>query len=136
MFTTGCSSPTRTAELSGLCAPLGEATMGGRGSPAWLLLFVEKLLEWVRQRVVIYPGFSLWAQLSTAGGAFLACLVLLHLPKATQAIRPKESGAPGTSTTGSHSHSAVVLITSQSLGLCVSKTGFLCVNLAILKLPL
>lgn len=67
----------RTAELSGLCAPLWEATLGGRGWSAWLLLFVEKLLKWVRQKgrlLLLQPWGS-----AVLSGAFLAYCLVLHL---------------------------------------------------------
>lgn len=90
MFTAGCSrlTPPRTAELSGPCAPLREATLGGRGWSARLLLVVAKLLEWVRQRVG-YSCVSPGAQLSRGGPSlpspwFFAC-------QRAQVINPKET---------------------------------------------
>lgn len=55
-------------------------------------------------------------------GAFLFYSPLLHLPKATQAIKPRKSRAraPGTSATGSHGHSVAVFTTSPWLALFVS----------------
>jgi hypothetical protein len=103
----------RTAELSGLCAPLWEATLGGRGWSAWLLLFVEKLLKWVRQKgrlLLLQPWGS-----AVLSGAFLAYCLVLHLPKNTS-DQPQENRAIGTSTTGIHGHSPIALILSQSLG--------------------
>lgn len=71
----------RTAELSGLCALLWEATLGGRGWSAWLLLFVEKLLEWVRQKGRLFL-LQPWGS-AVQSGAFLTCPLVLHLPENT-----------------------------------------------------
>lgn len=93
----------RTAELSGPCAPLREATLGGRGWSAQLLLFVAKLLEWVRQRVG-YSCVSPGAQLSRGEPSlpspwFFTC-------QRAQVINPKETRSHGTSPTGicGHTH--------------------------------
>lgn len=79
----------RTAELSGLCAPLWEATLGGRGWSAWLLLFVEKLLKWVRQKgrlLLLQPWGS-----AVLSGAFLAYCLVLHLRSGRGGGSPRET---------------------------------------------
>lgn len=77
----------RTAELSGLCAPLWEVTLGGRGWSTWLLLFAEKLLEWVRQKGRLFL-LQPWGS-AVQSRAFLACSLFFTCQR-TQVINPKE----------------------------------------------
>lgn len=129
MFTTGCSHLARLLALLSCqaCVPrFGKPLWGGRGWSAWLLLFVEKFLEWVRQE----GGLFLLQPLGTAGcheGGLLTYSQLLHLPKATPAIKSQEVKSPR----GEHyrqpwPHPLVLSFPVSGPVCCFCNTGFLC----------